>query len=126
MSNRPHCEDAVLEYEDGIVWLEDPSRLDYVRESLEECSTRRRKLRQYPRGYARLVGYSTLRPGTPADEFRLFTRRAFWLKHYDRDSGDPTYKHGAPAEAVDPRTVKPGVLGELTDRAWGGPLDAEG
>ncbi|MFE2703221.1 DUF6009 family protein [Streptomyces mirabilis] len=29
----------------------------------------------------------------------------------------------APSEAVDPRTVAPRVWGEITERAWGAPLD---
>ena len=29
-------------------------------------------------------------------------------------------------EAVDPRTVRPGAPGELTERAWGGPLPEPG
>jgi hypothetical protein len=45
----------------------------------------------------------------------------FWLKDYDRDSGHGTYLEvSAPSEAVDPRTVAPGVSGQLTARAWGG------
>ncbi|MFI8398719.1 DUF6009 family protein [Streptomyces sp. NPDC085463] len=41
-----------------------------------------------------------------------------------RCSGRTCGKHktSAPSEAVDPRTAAPGVLGELTERPWGGPL----
>ncbi|MEU0278300.1 DUF6009 family protein [Streptomyces sp. NPDC006195] len=46
----------------------------------------------------------------------------FWVKDYDRSElPNGTYGTSAPS-AVDPRTVAPGVWGELTERAWGGPL----
>ncbi|WP_406261380.1 DUF6009 family protein [Streptomyces chartreusis] len=32
------------------------------------------------------------------------------------------YRSSVPAEAVDPRTVAPGVWGEVTERAWGAPM----
>ncbi|GHF56250.1 hypothetical protein GCM10010504_25520 [Streptomyces griseus] len=55
-----------------------------------------------------------------------FIRRVFWVKEYDRsEQPDGTYGTAAPSEAVDPRTVAPGVWGELTERAWGGPLVGE-
>ncbi|MFI9190476.1 DUF6009 family protein [Streptomyces californicus] len=55
----------------------------------------------------------------------MFTRRVFWVKEHDRsEQPDGAYSSGAPSEAVDPRTVAPRVCGELTERAWGGPLDA--
>jgi hypothetical protein len=50
-----------------------------------------------------------------------FLRRLFWLKLYDRalDLGGP-YRTGVPVEAVDPRTVRPKVAGQLTERAYDG------
>lgn len=44
----------------------------------------------------------------PRDDLGFFARRVFWLKDHDRDS-DPTgcYATDAPAEAVDPRAVRP-------------------
>jgi hypothetical protein len=42
--------------------------------------------------------------------------------HHDRYfEPEGCYRHGAPAEARDPRTIAPGRRGEITDRAWGGP-----
>lgn len=50
-----------------------------------------------------------------------FLRRAFWLKLYDRALlPDGPYRTGTPAEGVHPRTVRPGVAGEVTDRAFYG------
>jgi hypothetical protein len=46
----------------------------------------------------------------------------FWLLPHDRDT-DPEglYATGAPAEAVDPRTLAPGSKGCKTERSEGGP-----
>ena len=105
--------------EERIVWDEDVDVLDYVRETVALAGTRGRPVPW--RGEGRRVGYAVLAPdaennGSPG----RFLRRVFFLKDYDRDS-DPggTYSHGAPSEAVDPRTVAPGVPGKLTEAAWG-------
>ncbi|MEV0090077.1 DUF6009 family protein [Streptomyces sp. NPDC050738] len=110
-------------HEDGIIWTEDISTFDYVRQTLVvDASTRRRPVSW--RGQGRRVGYSVLKPGSPSgDSPGGFVRRVFWVKDYDR-SEQPrgTYKTTTPSEGVDPRTVAPGVWGDLTDRAWGGRL----
>ena len=114
-----HLKPDQLRHEGRIVWLRDIGPLDCVREDLWQVPFRRRA----PRKGAlpgRLVGYAELRPDAPGDNGR-FWRRVFWLKEYDRDSGaGPYLRVGAPCEAVDPRTVAPGVPGELTERAWRG------
>lgn len=52
-----------------------------------------------------------------------YLRRIFFLRPGDRDSApNGAYATAAPMEAVDPWTVKPGVRGELTERAWGRPF----
>jgi Family of unknown function (DUF6009) len=69
-----------------------------------------------------IVGYTELQADFRDNSLPgMFHRRVFWVKSYDRCC-EPTgtYETGAPAEAVDPRTVQPGVEGELTDRAWAG------
>ncbi|MFJ2098373.1 DUF6009 family protein [Streptomyces anulatus] len=74
-------------------------------------------------GTGRRVGCSVLKSDAPSGDTGRFVRRVFWVKDYDRsEQPDGMYKTSAPSEAVDPRTVAPGVLGELTERAWGGPL----
>ncbi|MFC7353207.1 MULTISPECIES: DUF6009 family protein [Streptomyces] len=116
-----------IKHEDEIVWTEDVSSFDYVRETLVDgVGTRRRPVSW--RGQAgRRVGYALLKSNAPSDRDApgMFTRRVFWVKEHDRsEQPDGAYSSGAPSEAVDPRTVAPRVCGELTERAWGGPLDA--
>ncbi|WTC17131.1 DUF6009 family protein [Streptomyces cellulosae] len=112
-----------LEYEDDIVWTEDIERFEYVRQSVElSAGTRRRPVPW--RGTGRRVGYAVLCPDAPSGDVPgNFVRRVFWVKEYDRsEQPNGTYRHSAPSEAVDPRTVAPGVWGKLTERAWGAPL----
>ncbi|MEU6662286.1 DUF6009 family protein [Streptomyces sp. NPDC046821] len=115
-----------LEHEDGIVWTEDAERMDYVRQSVDLFATTRRKPVAW-NGSGRRVGYAVLNPDAPSgDEPGRFARRVFWVKNYDRsEQPKGTYRDHAPSEAVDPRTVAPGVWGELTERAWGSPLSEE-
>jgi len=110
--------DQAVQYEDGIVWLEDPEGFYYVRETIELMHFRRRQPPWRGRD-GRLVGYSVLTLTAPSTFPGMFLRRLFWLKDYDRDSGDPIYSRGAPCEAVDPRHVKPGVQSQGPDR-WEG------
>lgn len=104
-----------------IVWLEDISALDYVRETHLACP-----FRSHPpaRGNfsGRIVGYAELSPNVRAVN-GFFNRRIFWLKEYDRDT-DPhgVYENACPCEAVDPRTVQPNRAAERTERCcWGLP-----
>ncbi|MFG2823097.1 DUF6009 family protein [Kitasatospora sp. NPDC048365] len=117
----------VIQHEVGIHWDEDISRFDYVREYLELfAGTRRGPVRWT--GPGRRVGYSVLKADAPSgDAPARFARRVFWVKEHDRsERPEGPYKVEAPAEGVDPRTVGPGVWGELTDRAWGAPLPQPG
>ncbi|MFJ3673955.1 DUF6009 family protein [Streptomyces sp. NPDC090106] len=110
-----------LVHEDEFVWLEDISTLDYVRQSLDRLPTRRGKPPYHRDG--RMVGYALLGSGAkPSRSSGTFRRRVFWLLPHDRDT-DPTglYATGAPAEAVDPRTLAPGSKGCKTERSEGGP-----
>lgn len=110
-----------IAHETELVWLEDPQALDYVRQSLDRLPTRKGKPAYHRDG--RMVGYAILGPGAkPSRSSGTFRRRVFWLLPHDRDT-DPTglYTKGAPAEAVDPRTVAAGVKGCKTERSEGGP-----
>ncbi len=110
-----------LVHEDDFVWLEDISTLDYVRQSLDRLPTRRGKPAYHRDG--RMVGYALLGSGAkPSRSSGTFRRRVFWLLPHDRDT-DPKglYVTGAPAEAVDPRTLAPGSKGCKTERSEGGP-----
>lgn len=110
-----------LVHEDDFVWLEDISTLDYVRQSLDRLPTRRGKPPYHRDG--RMVGYALLgSEAKPSRSSGTFRRRVFWLLPHDRDT-DPEglYATGAPAEAVDPRTLAPGSKGCKTERSEGGP-----
>ncbi|MEU1408076.1 DUF6009 family protein [Streptomyces sp. NPDC005728] len=114
-------EPAQLAHEIAIVWLEDIDDLDYVRQSLDRLPSRRGKP-DYQRD-GRMIGYARLSPGARASRISgTYRRRVFWLLPHDRDSApDGPYDFGAPSEAVDPRTVTPGVKGYKTERSEGGP-----
>ncbi|MEU8550573.1 DUF6009 family protein [Streptomyces roseoverticillatus] len=110
-----------ISHESELVWLEDTTNLDYVRQSLDRLPTRRGKPAYHRDG--RMVGYALLGPAAkPSRSSGTFRRRVFWLLPHDRDS-DPEglYATGAPAEAVDPRTLDPRVKGSKTERSEGGP-----
>ncbi|MGX8903691.1 DUF6009 family protein [Streptomyces netropsis] len=110
-----------ISHESELVWLEDVMALDYVRQSLDRLPTRRGKPAYHRDG--RMVGYAILGSGAKASRSSgTFRRRVFWLLPHDRDS-DPEglYATGAPAEAVDPRTLAAGIKGGKTERSEGGP-----
>ncbi|MCX4681774.1 DUF6009 family protein [Streptomyces sp. NBC_01433] len=104
-----------------LVWLEDVSVLDYVRQSLDRLPTRRGRPAYHRDG--RMVGYALLSPQAKASRSSgTFRRRVFWLLPHDRDT-DPEglYATGAPAEAVDPGTLTARTKGYKTERSEGGP-----
>ncbi|GAA2307864.1 DUF6009 family protein [Streptomyces kunmingensis] len=120
MSALPQEGDVAQEVE--IVWIEDPMKLDYVRQALDKVHTRKGKPRYERDG--RLIGYSNLAPKAPRSaDSGLFARRTFYLLPHDRpnrpDDPECPYKVGSPLEAVDPRTVAAGAVGEKTARSQG-------
>ncbi|MEU2856002.1 DUF6009 family protein [Streptomyces syringium] len=110
-----------ISHESELVWLEDVMSLDYVRQSLDRLPTRRGKPAYHRDG--RMVGYAILGPAAKASRSSgTFRRRVFWLLPHDRDTApEGLYATGAPAEAVDPRTVAAGIKGSKTERSEGGP-----
>ncbi|MEU0663393.1 DUF6009 family protein [Streptomyces lavendulocolor] len=110
-----------ISYETELVWLEDITRLDYVRQSLDRLPTRRGKPAYHRDG--RMVGYALLGPSAkPSRSSGTWRRRVFWLLPHDRDSAPQgLYATGAPAEAIDPRTLAAGSRGRKTERSEGGP-----
>lgn len=110
-----------ISHEADIVWLEDIEQLDYVRQSLDRLPTRRGKPAYHRDG--RMVGYATLETSAKASRSSgTFRRRVFWLLPHDRDlEPEGLYATGAPAEAVDPRTLSPCDRGRKTERSEGGP-----
>ncbi|MFI1539550.1 DUF6009 family protein [Streptomyces anandii] len=110
-----------ISHETELVWLEDIDHLDYVRQSLDRLPTRRGKPAYHRPG--RMVGYALLSSQAKASRSSgTFRRRVFWLLPHDRDS-DPEglYAKGAPAEAIDPRTLEARMKGYKTERSEGGP-----
>lgn len=107
-----------IKHEAEIVWLFDPESMPYVRERVTIVSTRQRPIKKY--NDYKVVGYAILKPDAPGK--RMFRRRFFWLKDYDRYyQPQGIYSIGTPVEGVDPLTVAPGVAGQQTDRSWGVP-----
>ena len=102
-----HCTGAgPLAYEKSIVWLEDIGLLRYVRTVQVRCAKSRRGPLRLD-GAERVVGYSKLLPEAPRDpRTDRYTRRLFYLKPCDMADRGPI-----PNNAVDPRTVLPGVCG---------------
>ncbi|MFH8739400.1 DUF6009 family protein [Streptomyces sp. NPDC017964] len=122
MSAMPQEGDLALEAE--VVWLEDPTDLDYVRQALDKVSTRKGKPRYERDG--RLIGYTNLTPKAPRSAGSgLWARRTFYLLPHDRpnqpDDPECPYTVGSPLEAIDPRTIAPGKVGEKTARSQGTP-----
>ncbi|MFF1779930.1 DUF6009 family protein [Streptomyces virginiae] len=109
--------DDEIHHEVDLVWLEDVTELDYVRQSLDRLPTRRGKPAYHRDG--RLVGYAQLGPQAKASRSSgTFRRRVFWLLPHDRDTvPDGLYACGAPAEAVDPTTLTAGSKGRKTQRS---------
>ncbi|MGA4867152.1 DUF6009 family protein [Streptomyces lavendulocolor] len=116
--------DDEIKHETELVWLEDITNLDYVRQSLDRLPTRSGKPAYFRDG--RMVGYAILGPKAKASRASgTFRRRVFWLLPHDRDTApDGLYATGAPAEAVDPRTLAAGSRGRKTERSEGGPPSA--
>ena len=110
-----------LAHETDLVWLEDPSGLDYVRQSLDRLPSRHGKPAYHRDG--RMVGYAILgKDARPSRASGTFRRRVFWLLPHDRDEQpDGLCATGAPSEAIDPRTIAPRVKGYKTERSEGGP-----
>ncbi|MET8212513.1 DUF6009 family protein [Streptomyces sp. NPDC005373] len=122
MSAMPQEGDLAQEAE--VVWLEDPTDLDYVRQALDKVGTRKGKPRYERDG--RLIGYTNLAPkATRSAGSGLWARRTFYLLPHDRpncpDDPECPYTVGSPLEAIDPRTIAPGKVGQKTARSQGTP-----
>ncbi|WP_331743169.1 DUF6009 family protein (plasmid) [Streptomyces sp. NBC_01136] len=115
-----------LTHEEDVVWLEDPGKLDYVRQALDK--TRRRNTKPPYARDGRMVGYALLDDqAEPDPDSGLYRRRVFFLLPHDRDSlPNGLYQEGAPGEAVDPRTIEVRKVGEKTPRSQSGPAAITG
>lgn len=94
----------MTENESRIVWLEDPMKFTYLRESCY-CTTKPAAMRIKGRN-DRLIGYTIHK----ADGSRVYCRRFWHLEKHDRDL-DPSgvYADNCPFEAVLPSSVRLGV-----------------
>ena len=112
-----------IEHEERLVWECDPSGFEYVRQRLEICGTRVKGVPFNGRGER--IGYAILADYAPRIRKGTWERRVFYVRPNDRSehprSAGP-YDWTAPHEAVDPRTLSAGVVGEITPRAWGAPV----
>lgn len=98
---------SILSSETNIVWLHDPLRFKYLRETLCLFTRGRGHIRDpYPPPWL-LVGYAEVRRSGGRG---MYQRRVWWLKDYDYDY-DPggLYATGWPMEAVDPASIRIGV-----------------
>lgn len=101
-------DDDPLAYEKSIVWLEDITKLGYVRVVRVCCAKSRRGPLVLSSG-ERVIGYAKLMPDAPRDaKTQRFARRLFYLKDLDRSAGSGTI----PNSAIDPRSILPGIVGE--------------
>lgn len=97
-------------------WKTVDAKYDCVRWMFEKTRNRTGKPRGAMRA-GRTVGYAET--AEPTEPSRRYRRRVFYVKDNDRSEPDGQYQDATPHEAVDPRTLRPGAKGELTDRARG-------
>jgi Family of unknown function (DUF6009) len=91
-----------LEWEKQIVWLDQPERYRYLRETIVETPFRTRKPRD-GRCPGRIVAYATLKDDAPSESPSSFMRRVWYVAPHD-----PYNDGGTPMEAVDPHFIQPG------------------
>jgi len=97
-----------LAFEKSVVWLRPIENLDFVRVALLRGALSRRGP-LVAEGAGVVVGYTKLTTDAPRDPSTgAFTRRLFYLK--DEDS--LLNMNQFPPNAIDPRTILPGVVGE--------------
>jgi hypothetical protein len=94
-----------LAYEKSIVWTEDITSLEYVRVTTIHSARSRRGPLQAA-GKVRVVGYAKLTSNAPRNpDGTTYSRRMFYVK------SDEASSSSRPQDAVDPRSVLPGLPG---------------
>lgn len=106
----------LLRDEISIKWLENPGRFRYLREAVVLTPSRNQSVQLGGSG-RRLIGYGVLRSGVRGfgRPQRRWHRRRFWFVKDGDECGE-----SLPAEAVDPRTVWPGVASKRPGEDSGG------
>ena len=102
----------MIQDEQSIVWLEDPSKFFYVREVV--CAQHYRKRKPGKSLYGgRLIGYTTLKDDAKGNGQRYyqFERRCFVLFEHDAsEAKDSVYnERNFPTEGVPPSEIAVGV-----------------
>jgi len=88
-----------------IVWLEDVSNCDYVRQGYVYSKKKKGKPAFKSVNTSRLVGYEELDPATTTRKSAEY-RAIYTLRAYDRDSEpEGIYKTEKPTEAVNPKLL---------------------
>ena len=96
-----------LAYERSILWIKNIDHVRFVRTVEVRCARSRRGALNLSSG-ERVIGYAKLTSNAPRDrKTDCFTRRLFYLKPSDSDE-----QSSVPKDAVDPRTILPGVRGK--------------
>ena len=98
-----------LAFESSVIWTQDIESLDFVRvATVRNARNRGGKLR-LDDDRLTVVGYTKLTDDAPTDpRTHHFTRRIFYLREEDSRLNLNAY----PKDAVDPKSVYPGVEGE--------------
>lgn len=104
--------DAQLDWEVGIEWARDDALdFEFVRRKVIGTRTLNGPPPEY-RTFGTVVGWANLHDDTPyvGHHWQGFRwRRYFWLRPSDAPLGGDAFTSKFPAEAVDPRSVAPGV-----------------
>jgi hypothetical protein len=104
-----------LSFEKSIVWVQDWEQLPFVRvKTVKNAQSRRGPI--HLGGDVTVVGYSKLTPDAPRDSVSQgYVRRVFYLKPSDFMGGErPGSGLARSGLGLDPRTVLPGVCGEVS------------
>lgn len=103
-----------LQFETDIIWLEDISKLPYVRCFEQPVRNRRGTPGKchFNNEETRLIGYANLSKDAPCNNW-YSVRRIFTIRRED-ERNPVSIPQDMPTEAVDPRTVKPGIKGVKT------------
>jgi hypothetical protein len=109
-----------LEDETEIVWVKDPSGLDYLREYTLQTTKRKGIPQRYFNREAEIYGYTNVSKDTERiyERGNVIEKRYFMLKPKDRGGSHSKtpFKDCSPAEAVKINSIKPGEESEYLEK----------